>query len=219
MSNNNGVQGTLDHFMIGSSDLRRTVESFERITGVKPVFGGDHPSWGTRNYLVGLGGTDYLEFLGAHPEAPVPADGLPFGLGAISGTGFLTWAVGVPDLSVAMGVAQSRDLPLGGAMKGQRATPEGDVLSWQLSAPQPDPSSVTPFLIQWDQDPDANRGEGSGARLSGVEIFHPEPDRTAADMRFLGINYEVHAGPALVVPTIETPLGSFALDAEFWKRL
>lgn len=219
MSTHDGVPGTLDHFMIGSSDLLKTVQSFHQVTGVLPVFGGNHPSMGTHNYLVGLGDVGYLEFIGANPDGPVPDIGLPFGLDSATGTGFLTWAVSVPDLAAAHTHASARGIPMGDIMEGRREKPEGGVLSWRLSTPQPAPSNIIPFLIHWDQDPEVNRGEGSGATLRSVEIFHPRVEDVEAQLRFLGIDFALLPGPADVVPTIETVRGTFVLDSRFWEKL
>ena len=61
----------LDHFVVAIDDLDRGIEAFESLTGVRPVFGGEHPALGTHNALVSLGGEQYLEILAPRPGAEV----------------------------------------------------------------------------------------------------------------------------------------------------
>ena len=50
----------VDHILLGIDDLDRGMEQFEKLTGVRPVYGGKHPR-GTHNALVSLGNGTYLE--------------------------------------------------------------------------------------------------------------------------------------------------------------
>src|SRR5947209_6676597 len=61
----------IDHVILGAADLDRGVAVFERMTGVRPVYGGKHPG-GTHTALVSLGGRTYLEIVAVEPGAAPP---------------------------------------------------------------------------------------------------------------------------------------------------
>ena len=65
----------LDHLAFATSDLAATIAWFAEATGVQPVEGGRHDGRGTRNYLVGLGPTAYLEIIGPDLERPATGAG------------------------------------------------------------------------------------------------------------------------------------------------
>src|SRR5688572_14691066 len=84
-----------DHLILAIRDLDEGVRRFQERTGVRPVFGGDHPGRGTRNALVSLGSGLYIEILAPQVGAPVPeAAGLE-GLADLTPMG---WALAVRDV-------------------------------------------------------------------------------------------------------------------------
>src|ERR1700730_8753262 len=118
----------IDHIIIGAADLDRATRAFERMTGVRPVYGGKHPT-GTHNALVSLGGHTYLEIIAAQPGAP-PPDWLP-DLSHFEDPTPVAWAVTTDD-----GPALRRDLVAAGFAltenkPGERTTPSGATLHWQ----------------------------------------------------------------------------------------
>ena len=61
----------IDHIVYAVQDLSATMVQFEEKSGIKPIFGGFHKSFGTKNALVALGNGCYLELLAADdPSAP-----------------------------------------------------------------------------------------------------------------------------------------------------
>jgi len=62
----------IDHIILGVADLDQGIETFEQLTGVRPVYGGRHPV-GTHNALVSLGGRTYLEIIAVQPGASPPS--------------------------------------------------------------------------------------------------------------------------------------------------
>jgi hypothetical protein len=99
------VDGRLDHLVFATRDLERTVGEFAAATGVRPVEGGRHEGRGSRNYLVGLGATSYLEIIGPDVERP-GTQSAPFGLDEVQGERLVTWAVRPEDIDVAVVVAR-----------------------------------------------------------------------------------------------------------------
>jgi hypothetical protein len=57
----------LDHFVVAIDHLGSGIDAFEALSGVRPVYGGEHPALGTHNALVSLGRDHYLEILAPRP--------------------------------------------------------------------------------------------------------------------------------------------------------
>jgi hypothetical protein len=66
MSNSHSVPWwvSVDHLVWGGPDLDQEIDRLDEWTGVRAVLGGRHPGQGTRNALIGLGLTKYLELNG-----------------------------------------------------------------------------------------------------------------------------------------------------------
>ena len=59
---------SLDHLILGTSDLSRGIQFIEQRTGVHAAFGGVHSGRGTHNALLPLGPRCYLEILAPDPK-------------------------------------------------------------------------------------------------------------------------------------------------------
>jgi hypothetical protein len=164
----------IDHIILGAADLDRATRAFELMTGVRPVYGGKHPS-GTHNALVSLGSQTYLEIIAAQPGSPVP-DWLP-NLADPDDLTPVGFAVTADD-----GVALRRDLVAAGFMltesrPGARTTPSGATLNWQTFRFAGDIKQM-PFFILWTpetQHPSAT--SPSGCKLERFAIASPDSER------------------------------------------
>jgi catechol 2,3-dioxygenase-like lactoylglutathione lyase family enzyme len=163
----------LDHLLIGASDLDRAVAEFERITGVRPVYGGKHPA-GTHNALVSLGEGLYLELIAVQPGvAPPPFFGQLPKLEKLTPIG---WAVSVPDAQAARQQLEAVGFRVSELRPGSRATPVGSTLRWHTFELQ-DHLTGGPFFLSWAPDsahPSAT--SPSGCQLDSFTVSGPDAE-------------------------------------------
>lgn len=202
----------LDHVVLAGPDLDRLVADFRDRTGIDPKPGGRHPG-GTRNYLVRLTGTAYLEIIGPDrlgPGVPLPT---AFGIDTLTAPRVVTWLVHPVDIekTVAQSLAAGYDPgPLGPL---SRETPEGVVLHWRLTRDAPDNlGGLAPGLIDWF---DTQHPSASGlpeATLVELRGHHPDPGAVARVHAGLGVTLHVEeAEEAGLTLVIDTPKGRVTL--------
>jgi hypothetical protein len=201
----------LDHLVVGVADIEAGMDAFERLTGVRPVFGGEHPNLGTHNALVSLGDGLYLELIAPRPDAelsPVFAF-----LAELDGLTPVMWAVATVDIDATVARIGAAGLAIGPPMPGSRRQADGTLLEWRVAGmAAPDDSSV-PFLIEWGADaahPSAT--SPSGCELLAFEVRDPDPERARALVGLLGLGVGVHRGerPSLAVE-LRSPRGDVSL--------
>jgi len=147
--------------------------------------GGLHPRFGTRNFVLALGGGTYLEVVAAldHPAS----DAAPFGKAvkarAEAGGGWLGWAVAVDDIA-------SIETRLGrSSVPGHRRRPDGVDLEWrQIGVNELIADPQLPFFVQWLGAPELHPAFGaeSDLRIERLEICGDE-DRVST---YLGVPRE-----------------------------
>ena len=208
------IEPTLDHLVYAVPDLAVAVRDFEQRTGLRPVEGGRHLGRGTRNYLLRLGPTSYLEIIGPDPIHPVAAGvAMPFGLEQLTEPRLLTWAVHPPDFGAAVRASAAAGADLGAATAMSRRTPAGVLLEWQLASVVPLPfGGVTPFLIDWGHSShpaaDPQLPQATLLALSGK---HPYTAAVGKVLTALNVSLPLASGPAGLVAVLETPKGAVDL--------
>jgi hypothetical protein len=208
-----GVLARVDHIVYGVPDLDAGIEEFEERTGVRPTPGGRHPGRGTRNALVALGPSSYLEMIGSDPGEPRPKRGSLFGVDGLDSPRIVTWAAKTADLEAVFVDAGKKGIGLGEVGSGSRKRPDGVLLTWRYT----DPSAVVadgivPFFIDWGQTEHPAAGAARGLRLVALRAEHPEAEDVQKMLRGLGLDLEVARGsnPGLHA-TIESPRGRIEL--------
>ena len=204
------VEPLLDHLVYAVPDLAAAVDRWHEQTGLLPAAGGRHLGLGTRNYLVRLGPTAYLEIIGIDVEHPPgPGAPVPFGVDRIDAPQLLTWAVHPPDIDEALAAYAGAGAELGPARAMSRRTPSGEVLQWRLATTVPLPfGGVVPFLIDWGSATHpASDPALPTAHLVALSAAHPDPPAVQRVLSAAGLALDVTAGPVGLVATLDTPRG------------
>ena len=174
----NSFPGNIDHIVYGVPDLAVGISEIEDLLGVRPVIGGRHPDFGTHNALVSLGPGTYLEIIAPDPDSPVPVAGRAFGVTENRDPGIITWALRTDSIRQVADAAAAAGVNIGEIAEGKRERPDGVVLSWQLSNPDPMPlGGAIPFLIDWGDTPHPAGSAPRAGELIGFRIEHPRKTR------------------------------------------
>ena len=117
------LEATVDHLVWATPDLDATLARVRDEWGVEPTVGGSHDGLGSRNVLLALGGTTYLEIVGPDPAQPDPVGPRPFGIDDLEIPTLVNWAAGVADIDLWIEWARRRGVDPGDAFAMQRTTP------------------------------------------------------------------------------------------------
>jgi imidazolonepropionase-like amidohydrolase len=192
----------MDHILLGASDLERAMIEFERVTGVRPQYGGKHP-FGTHNALVSLGNGLYIELIALQPGAKPP----PFfpQLAALENlTQNLTpigWAASITAPQQTRQRLDSEGLHIGEARAGSRIKPGGTTLQWEVFELERQLRGA-PLFISWAPDSvHPSTTSPTGCKLQSFTIATPERDMVSRLVSILEIS----------IPVLQAPTERFTL--------
>ncbi len=202
--------GQVDHLVYAVPDLDAGVARVEMLTGVRASPGGQHPGGGTRNALMALGPTNYLEIIGPDPDQPKPAEPRRFGLDDLTAPRLVTWAAKAANLDQLVSIARTRGVTYGLVTPGSRRRPDGVVLNWRATNPAEASAAggLMPFFIDWGTSPHPSGSAATGATLVSLRAEHPDPERVQTMLRAVGIDLTVTRGPvAALIATLTSSRG------------
>jgi hypothetical protein len=139
----------LDHIILGCKDLDAGIEFTQEKSGYRAAFGGSHPGRGTRNALLSLGNSRYLEILAPDPEQPTLAwhsEILDLNEPLLVG-----WAIRQKNIESRAAYFRSSGIECIGPVAGSRARPDGEILRWKTVTRVDDNHGLLPFYIEWDE--------------------------------------------------------------------
>jgi hypothetical protein len=203
----------VDHLVYAVPDLAHGVETVEKLLGIRATPGGQHPGAGTRNALLALGPSSYLEIIGPDPEQPPPKDPRRFGIDTLAAPRLVAWAARESDLDRFAADAAARGVKLGPVGSGSRKRPDGLLLSWRFTSPSTVlAGGIVPFFIDWGASPHPSQTAAAGATLVVLRAEHPDPPSVLELLRGLGLAMSVAkaAAPALIAE-IDCPKGRILL--------
>ena len=200
----------LDHIMYAVPDLEDSMAEIASITGIVPSNGGVHPGNGTRNALLGLSDSSYLEIIG-----PDKKQNLENTLGELlvskNTSGIRAWAVAVSDLELVADVAQDLGFRVRERKEMSRKTPEGSLLEWELLFLDGGP--LLPFFIDWKGSEHPARKAPSGCGLSELSISAEEPKVYQELLNKLQLEVSISEGEPAISAIIRSPKGDWSLPS------
>ena len=203
----------IDHLVYATPDLDLGVNTIEKTLGIRATPGGQHPGMGTRNALVALGPTSYLEIIGPDPDQAKPAGARRFGIDDLKRPRVIGWVAKSRELDKVSARAAANGVPLGPVIPGSRKRPDGVMLSWRYT----DPSVVAadrlvPYFIDWGNSPHPSATAARGATLIQLRAEHPDAPRVQKMIDALGLHLHVERGSAAaLIATIDSPRGRVEL--------
>jgi Glyoxalase-like domain len=204
------VAGVIDHLVLAGPDLDGLVAWFVAVSGVDPAPGGAHVGLGTRNALVGLGGSTYLELVGPDPDQPEPDAPRPFGVDELEEPRLVTWCLRptIP-LGEAVEVTRRHGWDPGSIAAMSRRRPDGELLRWRLTLrPMVPEVAAVPFFIDWLDSEHPTASLPMAVALTSLTVSHPDPDRLASLLAALGAaGVTVTGGSPSLVAALMTPNG------------
>ena len=203
----------IDHIVYATPDLNRGIEEIEKLLGVLATVGGQHPGRGTRNALIALGPTTYLEIIAPDPEQPSPKEPRPFGIDGLKESRLVAWFVTSRDLEGLRAQAVRKGVPLGEVRSGSRQRPDGVQLSWRFTDPwKLVADGIVPLFIDWGDSPHPARTAAKGATLVSLRAEHPDVRGVRKMLQDLGVDLPLKRSdrPAIIA-VIDGPRGRVEL--------
>lgn len=204
----------IDNLVYACADLEHGMHEIEQLLGVRPVYGGRHPDFGTHNALLSLGPKTYLEVIARDPDTQVSAHSALAELPGDQTSCLKTWVLRTEEIDQLAGIANAKGIDIGSVQTGSRESADGSTIRWQLTDHNAMPmDGAIPFLISWDDTPHPASVVPKGGDLLSLTIEHPEADRVCDMLSVLGIEIPVvHAETFKLVAQIQTPDGVKILD-------
>jgi len=206
---------TIDHFMWAAPELEAACVKFEKLTSVRPTFGGTHPGRGTHNALAGLGNDRYIEVLAPDPEQAVD-EPIARQISLLKKPAIFAFHVRCENLDTAAAIYREVGINCTGPFAIERQCPNGHKLRWRLLIPGESMfGRAIPIFIDWMDAPHPAESAPKGCQLKSFEVGHPKQTELLNLYARLNIGIPVnHSSQAHAEAIIETPKGTVALIGE-----
>ena len=206
------VPTVLDHILLGCNDLDAGIAYVYERTGVRAAAGGVHPGAGTKNALLSLGPSRYLEVIAPDPLQPASSD--PRALASLKNPTLVGWAAHRHDLNEFAAGLRKADIECEGPNPGSRARPDGTTLKWKTLALKDVHDGVLPFFIEWDShSTHPSIDAPTGCRLTDFRIDTPNPADLKSLVDKLRLDVQIRkSDKAHLAATIVGPKGSMSLS-------
>ena len=234
-----GMISTIDHLVIVAADLAQGVAWCEATLGITPGPGGEHKLFGTHNRLFKIATPAnpmaYCEIIAINPKAaPQMAppsmrwfdmDNTALQAAVAVEPRLVHFVANTQDVQAACAALQACGIDRGPARLATRHTNKG-LLQWQITVREDGQrlfNGLLPTLIQWGQPTDAeplrlhprNSLPRSRVTLQSITSTHPQAATLQTAYAAIGLQgIAVHAGPANLTATLQTPKGVVTLASQ-----
>jgi hypothetical protein len=189
---------TLDHLVLGTSDIAKGALWLERFFGVALSPIGQHVRMGTHNRLLSLGPSCYLELIAIDPAGETPFMKRWFGLDTTdvleriaSRPRLLGWVARTTEINALTAKT--------GCLLGNVHHMARNDFKWRISIPEdgyPIEAGLVPSLIQWDSPVHpCERLPDQGCRFEWMEAAHPNPGKVHYLLGELGLENAMKLTP------------------------
>lgn len=202
---NNVINRKVDHIVYVVSDLEQATNEFEQMLGVRPIFGGYHKTFGTKNALINLNDTIYLELLAADDSNTEISPPRWMGVDLLTKNQITRWALKSDFLKRDASILKKYDPNMGEIRNGSRNSADGSLLQWELIMPLAEPEvELLPFLLDWSKT-EKHPSEilpNMGCELIALYGVHRNPE--IFEKIFLELDYalEIKKGDKTALRTI-----------------
>jgi hypothetical protein len=174
----------LDHIIVGFPNLEDGMARLFQLSGYRAAPGGAHLGRGTRNAILNLGNTSYLELLG--PDPAQPALLWHKEIATLTEPTIVGWAIRHNELDQLATLLKERGVACSDPIAGSRVRPDGQTLRWRMLLLADDRQGNLPFFIDWDSaSPHPSADAPGGCLLQEFRPTGPLPKipPPQADMR------------------------------------
>ncbi len=202
----------LDHLIWGTHDLQRGIDEIAGRTGVRAAHGGSHPGLGTRNALLSLGESRYLEIIAPDPGQG-NVSGLATELAELEQGCLISWVARVNDMKELVARGKEHGYPIAKVSESRRK-PDGTVLRWSFATIEgrgllPD----VPGFIEWGGTAHPGQDAPIGCNLVRLEIEAQHPEDVRALLAAFRLDVDVRKGVAeRLKATLDTAKGQVELS-------
>ncbi|MFY0685680.1 MAG: VOC family protein [Cyclobacteriaceae bacterium] len=206
-------QVNIDHIIYGTPDLNEGIAIIHEKLGVKPVPGGSHPGFGTKNALLSLGGNTYLEILAPDPDQQNDYPSW-MGIDDLSEPKLIGWAATSQEpLEEIISIATQNKIPTGDLIEMRRKSHQNGVIQWRMTSPDfSHGDGLIPFWLDWGETQHPSLSLPFGGELISMKGGHPHAIKVKQQLETLGFDLNVFLSPnPFLSANILTPSGIVVL--------
>lgn len=170
------------------------IAEFEEKLGVRPIFGGFHKAFGTKNALISLGDSCYLELLAADETNTAVSKPRWMGIDMLRTNQITRWALKSNQLKMDSEILKNLNPEMGSMRGGSRNIPNGGLQQWDLIMPLPYPEvELLPFMVDWSKSMvhPADALPDMGCSLIQLYGTHPDPKKFSLIFEQLNIDLDI----------------------------